>query len=104
PAAGRRRTTTCILAAPTSSGRGAMRCWRSMGANMGERTAIAWCDQRPVAGFPGYHVTSSGDVLGRNGRALRPGGVPRPIVVLYRDGKPATRQVCRLVLEAFVGP
>jgi hypothetical protein len=76
---------------------------------MGASTKIEWTDQPPserraVVGFPGYEVSDRGQVFGLNGRALRPGGSPRPIVVLYRGGTPHARQVCRIVLEAFVGP
>ena len=74
------------------------------------------CD---ISGFPGYRVDAEGAVLSEwegkkggqshrtgNWRRLNPGvdklGYHR--VVLYRDGKPFTRYVHRLVLEAFVGP
>lgn len=71
---------------------------------MSQRTGIQWCDHNePVPGFPGYTVTRAGAVFGPRGKVLRPGGSQRPIVTLYRDGRPHARQVSHLVLECFVG-
>lgn len=61
-------------------------------------------DAIPVLGFSGYVVDKSGVVFGKRGTPLRPGGIERPIVILYREGRTCARQVSRLVLEAFVGP
>lgn len=71
---------------------------------MSERTGISWTDHKPVQGFPGYAISSDGAVVGPRGWKLRPGGTQRPIVVLYRDGRPHAMQVSRLVLTAFAGP
>lgn len=56
-----------------------------------------------IEGFPGYEVSSAGDIRGKRGRLLKPGG-ERPIVILYIAAKPHARQVSHLVLEAFVSP
>lgn len=83
-------------------------------------------DYRDVPGFPGYRVGSDGSVWscwrqrglgpGRGSaavmdqtrwhRLVAPVGkkTDRPFVTLCRDGVKHHRRVCRLVLEAFVGP
>lgn len=72
---------------------------------------------RDVVGFPGYRVGDDGSVWTNhhwNGRSPSPGAwrplkLKRhrhgyPAVILSRDGRPSTRLVHRLVMEAFVGP
>lgn len=62
---------------------------------------------RAIPGFPGYSVTDTGIVLGKNGRALRPSRAAQmgyQLVHLYRNGGRISRYVHRLVLETFVGP
>lgn len=72
-------------------------------------------EYRDVAGFPGYRVASDGTIWSRRKRG---GGLRaewrllRPwcdrdgyyAANLYREGRGHTRQVHRLILEAFVGP
>lgn len=73
---------------------------------------------RPIVGFPGYRVGNDGSVwtcwsiglaipiMTNNWRLmkLRIDKIGRPQVGLTRDGKQYQCRVCRLVLEAFIGP
>lgn len=68
---------------------------------------------RPIAGFPGYHVSNFGRVKSfRKGdlidvRILKPSRANkqrRALVTLYRNREPHYRHVSRLVCEAFSGP
>lgn len=83
------------------------------------RAALAGPEIRPCPGFPGYAVTSDGDVLsqwelhgkgprllGTGYRKLKPGTNANGYrhVSLSVGGKQRSRTVHRLVLEAFVGP
>lgn len=74
----------------------------------------------PIAEYPGYEVSSHGRVRSlefRNGKTRMRRRIPlvmrhtfsgsdrsRPAVSLCRDGIVRTRQIARLVLEAFIGP
>ena len=72
---------------------------------------------RPIEGYPGYRITSSGKVEScwtRRGRLCLLGDVWHPLkpirrqgyptVNLARDGRKSARRIHRLVLEAFIGP
>lgn len=67
---------------------------------------------RPIAGFPGYQVSSLGRVMSfRRGdlmssKILKPSRAnkqKRALVTMYQDDKPQYRLVARLVCEAFHG-
>jgi hypothetical protein len=66
---------------------------------------------RDIPSFPGYRARSDGSIwscrLTGKWRALKPSKCSRfghLVVYLCRNGKPVSRLVHRLVLEAFVGP
>jgi hypothetical protein len=69
---------------------------------------------RPIAGYPGYWVTSGGGVWserdGRGGTSAQMHQIKPKLnhgyllVSLYQQGVRRTRKVAHLVLEAFVGP
>lgn len=67
---------------------------------------------KPVVGFPDYEVSDHGHVVSHKkskARVLRPflsgrQGQEHPAVSLHRDGRGHTRNVHRLVIEAFIGP
>jgi hypothetical protein len=72
---------------------------------------------RPIPGFPGYRVSSVGEVEScwtRRGRLCLLSDAWRPLrpisrqgyltVNLSKEGKKSARRIHRLVLEAFVGP
>lgn len=58
-----------------------------------------------IPNFPNYAITQNGKIRGVKTRRLKSGinSCGYPTVVLWRDGKPHTRGVHRLVLETFVG-
>lgn len=62
-------------------------------------------DWKPIADFPGYEVSDDGRV--RRGGLVKKPRVDRKgylLVTLWRDHKPHTRQISRLVAQAFIGP
>jgi hypothetical protein len=58
----------------------------------------------PIAGFPGYEISDTGEVFGPRGK-LR-GEISRGYlrVTLYNNRQPSRRLVASLVMDAFVGP
>lgn len=68
---------------------------------MGENTKIAWA---AIPGFPGYRISRDGRILGKRMKILRPWGVERPIVILYKKGTAKAVQVSRMMLLTWVGP
>lgn len=64
---------------------------------------------RSVVGFPGYRITRNGTVISTRRNRLQKlqlqiDSTDRFSVSLYKDGRPHTRTIHRLVLEAFAGP
>lgn len=66
-------------------------------------TQVEW---REVVEYPGYFVSSIGDVRGRSGRILKQGHHSAGYLSVgpVRDGKNVTTLVHRLVAAAFIGP
>ncbi len=60
---------------------------------------------RDIEGYPGYHVSSLGRVLGISGKILRqsPGGNQYLCVSLCKNKKASTKKVHHLVAAAFIG-
>jgi len=66
---------------------------------------------KKIPGFENYSIDESGKVWSRPRKGARAGKILKPwatkghlLVRLYKDKKPYTRYVHRLVLETFVGP
>lgn len=57
-----------------------------------------------IIGFDGYFVNKKGDVMGRQGKILKPAdnGTGYKIVILRKGNKSYARTVHRLVAEAFI--
>lgn len=65
-----------------------------------EKTAV-----KQIPNFKDYKITDTGQVINRSGKILKQNlSGNYPAIALCKNGKPHTKRIHRLVLEAFIGP